>query len=97
AIVTPPLHDALPISVVSCGDGAQFAVSLARQRVAAEAAVLADRRRRGQIPFARVVLLECFVRKDAGGTDLGEVSAEFIFKGAVLDRKSTRLNSSHVK
>ena len=81
---------AVDLAVVAVADAAQRAVALARDGVAAEAAVHADRRRRLQIPLARVVLLQRLVGEDAGRADLDQVAAELALQHAVLVRGRSR-------
>jgi hypothetical protein len=72
------------LAIVAIGHAAEHAVAFAGDRVAAYAAVDADRRRRLQVPLARVVPLERLVGKHARRADFDQVSGEFAFQDAVL-------------
>src|SRR6185369_8543235 len=74
---------AVDLVMVAVADATELAVTLAGDRVAADGAVHAYRRRRLQIPLARVVPLECLVVEDAGRADLDEVSRELVLERAV--------------
>src|SRR5690606_39568703 len=90
-IHTPSLHDALPISKIS-------------RTVVTQSGKLRKKRKRDfkgnlklferWIRFKQYVLLKSRKRNGPGG---GNVQAEKKFSIFGLDRKSTRLNSSHVK
>jgi hypothetical protein len=70
--------------VVPVADALQPAVPLARDDVAAEAAVDADRRGLPEIPFADKGLPFRFVREHAGGADLHQVAAEGVLQRSAL-------------
>ncbi len=74
---------AVDLAVEAVADAPQHAVPLAGDRVAAQAAVHADRRGGLEVPLAGVVLLERLVGEDAGGADLHQVAAELAFQRAV--------------
>ncbi len=74
---------AVDLVVVAVEHPAHRAVARAEQRVAAETAVLAQRRRRLEVPLPAVVALEAGVGEDAGRADLHQVAGERAFQHAV--------------
>ena len=70
---------------------AQLAVARRQRRGAAEAAVRAHRRRRLQVPLARVPARERLVVEHAGRADLDEVAAELALQRAALGAAEVHL------
>ncbi len=70
---------------------AQLAVARRQRGGAAEAAVRAHRRRRLQVPLARVAAREGLVVEHAGGADLDEVAAELALQRAALGAAEVHL------
>ena len=86
---------AVHLAVVTVVDAPQCAIALGRDRVATQAAMHAHRRRRLQVPLARVVPLECLIGENAGGADLHQVAAEFALERAVLVAAEIDLVAQH--
>ena len=63
---------------------AKRTISFSSDCVASQSAVYAYRRRSLEIPLARKLFFEFFVRKDAGGADFDEVAAELVLEVPVL-------------
>src|SRR5215470_6618765 len=75
---------AVYVVVITVEDSPQLAIPLAGNGVATHAAMRAYRRRRLQIPFAGVMLLQGLVGEDSSGTDFDQVAAEFVLQDAVF-------------
>ena len=71
-------------AVITVFDTAQFAVTLARADVTADAALLADARCKLHIPFAVITFRVGFVGKDPGRTNFHQVTGEFTFQRAAF-------------
>ena len=76
---------AVDLAVVPVVYSPQQTITLAWDGVASHAAVYAHRWSSLQIPFARVMLFQGFVREDSRGTDLHKIAAEFILQSPVLE------------
>src|SRR6185437_3684241 len=82
-------------TIEAVADAPQRAVTLAGNGVAAQPAVHTHRRRRLQIPLARIVPLQCLIGKNAGRTNLHEVAAELAFENSVLIAPEVDLIAQH--
>ena len=74
---------AVDLAVVAVVHAFEIAVALARKDVAAHRTARADRRRRLQVPLARVLPGERPVREHARRADLDQVAGEFVLELAV--------------
>lgn len=102
--VTPAVAQkvAVDLRVKAIGDSSYRSQTRTRNRIAAHAAMPANRRGGFEIPFSSVVFFQCFVGKHPGRTDLNEIAAEFVLKRSffmppeidmIMDAKGVKIPS----